>query len=37
MARATDSGGRMQPMERDSNNGTYMICHCLPIEVEVRL
>jgi DMSO/TMAO reductase YedYZ molybdopterin-dependent catalytic subunit len=36
MARATDSGGRPQPMERDANNGTYMICHCLPIEVEVR-
>ena len=37
MARATDSCGQMQPMERDSNGGTYMICHCLPIEVEVRL
>jgi DMSO/TMAO reductase YedYZ molybdopterin-dependent catalytic subunit len=37
MARATDSRGRMQPMEHDSNGGTYMICHCLPIEVEVRL
>jgi DMSO/TMAO reductase YedYZ molybdopterin-dependent catalytic subunit len=37
MARATDSCGRMQPMEHDSNGGTYMICHCLPIEVEVRL
>jgi DMSO/TMAO reductase YedYZ molybdopterin-dependent catalytic subunit len=36
MARATDSRGRTQPMERDANNGTYMICHCLPIEVEVR-
>ena len=37
MARATDSRGRMQPMERDANGGTYMIRHCLPIEVEVRL
>ena len=37
MARATDSRGRMQPMERDANGGTYMISHCLPIEVEVRL
>jgi DMSO/TMAO reductase YedYZ molybdopterin-dependent catalytic subunit len=37
MARATDSRGRMQPMERDNNSGTYVICHCLPIEVEVRL
>jgi DMSO/TMAO reductase YedYZ molybdopterin-dependent catalytic subunit len=36
MARATDSRGRTQPMERDANNGTYMICHCLPIEVEGR-
>jgi hypothetical protein len=37
MARATDSRGRMQPMERDNNSGTYVICHCLPIDVEVRL
>ena len=37
MARATDSRGRIQPMERDANGGTYMISHCLPIEVEVRL
>jgi DMSO/TMAO reductase YedYZ molybdopterin-dependent catalytic subunit len=36
MARATDSRGRIQPMERDANGGTYMISHCLPIEVEVR-
>jgi DMSO/TMAO reductase YedYZ molybdopterin-dependent catalytic subunit len=36
MARATDSRGRMQPMEHDTNGGTYMISHCLPIEVEVR-
>jgi DMSO/TMAO reductase YedYZ molybdopterin-dependent catalytic subunit len=36
MARATDSRGRIQPMERHANGGTYMISHCLPIEVEVR-
>ena len=36
MARATDSRGRTQPLERDANSGTYMICHCLPIEVEVH-
>ena len=36
MARAADSRGRIQPMERDANGGTYMISHCLPIEVEVR-
>ena len=37
MARATDSRGRIQPMERDANGGIYMINHCLPIGVEVRL
>ena len=37
MARATDSRGRIQPMEHDANGGTYMISHCLPIEVEARL
>ncbi len=36
MARATDSRGRTQPMERDLDRGTYEINHCLPIEVEVR-
>ena len=35
MARATDSRGRTQPMERDPDRGTYEINHCLPIEVEV--
>jgi DMSO/TMAO reductase YedYZ molybdopterin-dependent catalytic subunit len=35
-ARATDSLGRSQPAERDSDRGTYMINHLLPIEVEVR-
>lgn len=36
IARATDSRGRAQPTERDSNRGTYMINHLLPIDVEVR-
>lgn len=36
MARATDSKGRTQPIERDPDRGTYMINHLLPIEVEVR-
>jgi DMSO/TMAO reductase YedYZ molybdopterin-dependent catalytic subunit len=34
-ARATDSRGRVQPSERDTERGTYMINHVLPIEVEV--
>jgi DMSO/TMAO reductase YedYZ molybdopterin-dependent catalytic subunit len=36
IARATDSNGRTQPVERDWDRGTYMINHLLPIEVEVR-
>jgi DMSO/TMAO reductase YedYZ molybdopterin-dependent catalytic subunit len=36
IARATDSGGRTQPRERDANRGGYMINHCLPVEVEIR-
>ena len=36
IARATDSNGRTQPIERDPDRGTYMINHLLPIEVEVR-
>jgi DMSO/TMAO reductase YedYZ molybdopterin-dependent catalytic subunit len=36
IARATDSKGRTQPMERDPDRGTYMINHLLPISVEVR-
>jgi hypothetical protein len=36
MARATDSRGHAQPEHRDANRGTYMVNHCLPIEVEVR-
>src|SRR5207249_3251214 len=36
MARATDSLGHTQPDHRDANRGTYMVNHCLPIEIEVR-
>ena len=31
IARATDSHGRTQPVERDPDRGTYMINHLLPI------
>jgi len=37
IARATDSRGRTQPVQRDRDRGTYMINHLLPVEVEVRL
>jgi DMSO/TMAO reductase YedYZ molybdopterin-dependent catalytic subunit len=37
IARATDSKGRTQPMEHDSDRGTYMINHLLPINVKVKL
>lgn len=36
VARATDSRGQTQPVERDPDRGTYMITHLLPIEVEVK-
>jgi hypothetical protein len=36
MARAHDSAGRAQPLVREANRGTYMVNHCLPIEIEVR-
>jgi DMSO/TMAO reductase YedYZ molybdopterin-dependent catalytic subunit len=36
LARATDSRGRAQPMERDPDLGSYMINHCVPVEVEIR-
>ena len=36
MARATDSEGRVQPMERDHDRRDAVISHALPIEVEVR-
>ena len=36
IARATDSTGATQPLERDPDRGTYMIDHLLPINVEVQ-
>jgi DMSO/TMAO reductase YedYZ molybdopterin-dependent catalytic subunit len=36
MARATDSGKRVQPMQRNNDLRNYMISHVLPIAVEVR-
>ena len=36
IARATDSNGSTQPIERDPDRGTYMINHLLPITVEIR-
>ena len=36
IARAADSQGRTQPVERDPDRGTYMINHLLPITVEIR-
>jgi len=36
IARATDSNGRTQPINRDPDRGTYMINHLLPITVEVK-
>jgi DMSO/TMAO reductase YedYZ molybdopterin-dependent catalytic subunit len=36
IARATDSFGRTQPVQRDCDRGTYMINHLLPVAVEVR-
>jgi DMSO/TMAO reductase YedYZ molybdopterin-dependent catalytic subunit len=35
-ARATDSRGFVQPLERGGDRGTYMINHLLPVEVEIR-
>ncbi|MFN2621978.1 MAG: sulfite oxidase [Chthoniobacterales bacterium] len=36
IARATDSRGFVQPVDRGGDRGTYMINHLLPVEVEVR-
>ena len=36
LARATDSRGNIQPMQRDLDRRNYMINHVLPIEVDVR-
>jgi DMSO/TMAO reductase YedYZ molybdopterin-dependent catalytic subunit len=35
LARATDSRGRVQPIQRDPHRGSYVISHAMPIEVEV--
>jgi len=36
MARATDSLGRVQPMTRNADYGTYVIHHVVPVPVEIR-
>jgi len=36
IARATDSHGGTQPLDRDPDRGTYMINHLLPIAVQIR-
>jgi DMSO/TMAO reductase YedYZ molybdopterin-dependent catalytic subunit len=36
MARATDSAGRTQPAGRDDDQGSYIINHIIPVEVDVR-
>jgi DMSO/TMAO reductase YedYZ molybdopterin-dependent catalytic subunit len=36
LAKATDSNGATQPIERDKDRENYMINHVLPIEVNVR-
>jgi DMSO/TMAO reductase YedYZ molybdopterin-dependent catalytic subunit len=36
IARATDSNGGTQPVERDPDRGTYTINHLLPIEVTIE-
>jgi DMSO/TMAO reductase YedYZ molybdopterin-dependent catalytic subunit len=36
MARATDSKGRVQPLERDPDRRNYMISHVLPVDVTIK-
>jgi DMSO/TMAO reductase YedYZ molybdopterin-dependent catalytic subunit len=36
IARATDSRGGTQPLERDPDRGTYMINHLLPVNVTIE-
>lgn len=36
MARATDAAGETQPAARRDEYGTYMVNHCLPIDVQVQ-
>jgi DMSO/TMAO reductase YedYZ molybdopterin-dependent catalytic subunit len=36
MARATDTQGRVQPLERDPDRRNYMISHVLPVDVTIQ-
>jgi DMSO/TMAO reductase YedYZ molybdopterin-dependent catalytic subunit len=36
MARATDSRGRAQPLQRDPDRQAYMINHVIPVEIDMR-
>lgn len=36
MVRATDSKGRVQPLERDPDRRHYMISHVLPVDVKIQ-
>lgn len=36
MARATDSKGRTQPSDHHDDRGSYLIHHCLPVDVSIR-
>jgi hypothetical protein len=36
MAKATDAGGRTQPLSRDKDRENYMINQVLPIQISVR-
>ncbi|MBI1914770.1 MAG: sulfite oxidase [Planctomycetes bacterium] len=36
LSRATDSRGRVQPLQRDRDRLNYMVAHVLPVEVTVR-
>ncbi len=36
MARATDTQGRCQPSAHNDDHGSYLIHHCLPVEVWIR-
>jgi DMSO/TMAO reductase YedYZ molybdopterin-dependent catalytic subunit len=36
MARATDTQGRSQPLERDPNRRNYMVSHVLPVAVTIE-
>lgn len=36
LARATDEAGQVQPLERNPDFRSYMICHAIPVEVTIR-